>query len=356
MVQATKFLLRWLYLNNLIRDRAEIQLLPHIQHHQQHHEHYQQHHQYQDDNRQDSSTLDIPYVGVLQQDTQNYHIGQYSVGADTTANTHPMPTTSPQLPHNQQYPNEQERIKHSNHEEEWKRKVLLAIAHYPPGSSRLLALDSLRLEIVHEFSRALHETDCTISNSYRSNHFLKKKKNCATWKDQLQNNHENEGNQDDDMEKIDDIDNHEINLGNTSDVTSINVEENTQDEEVNDPYLDDDLQFIQTFQEATSRDLDLNEIGLETSNNSPDAPLSIYKGKKQSTNDDTSKEGTDEEPAVLVISPSLSRRQTLTTEDGSSMDRSYNHQTNSNDEDEAQEQQKVKDALSLHRETREYLP
>ena len=97
-----------------------------------------------------------------------------------------------------------------------------------------------------------------------------------------------EGAQDDNMRKIDDIDNQEINLGNTSDDKSINVGENIHDdedeEEVNDPFLDDDLQFIQMFQEAASHDLE-NEIGLETSHIAqiPHSPYTRIKNNQQMT-------------------------------------------------------------------------
>lgn len=137
MVHATKFLLRWLYLNNLIHDRAEIQSLPYLHPSQidmnmnmnHHHPHNQ-------------PPPDPPHPSQ-----HNPHENHQNT------NLAPQPQPQPQNP-----------IKNDI---EWKRKALRKIALYPPGTSRLLALDSLRLEIVHELAKELHDADGIIQDYNR---------------------------------------------------------------------------------------------------------------------------------------------------------------------------------------------
>eukprot|EP00557_Chaetoceros_sp_GSL56_P007830 CAMPEP_0176506198 /NCGR_PEP_ID=MMETSP0200_2-20121128/16904_1 /TAXON_ID=947934 /ORGANISM="Chaetoceros sp., Strain GSL56" /LENGTH=1056 /DNA_ID=CAMNT_0017905811 /DNA_START=322 /DNA_END=3489 /DNA_ORIENTATION=- len=75
-----------------------------------------------------------------------------------------IPTsTNTNMPKSQQQQQQQQQLNgvpnHVDTEREWKRKILQTVALYPPGSLRLLALDTLRLEIVHEFARELHNAD-----------------------------------------------------------------------------------------------------------------------------------------------------------------------------------------------------
>jgi hypothetical protein len=137
MVQATKFLLRWLYLNNLIYDRAEIQSIPY------HHPNLQQS---EHNGGQAQGNIDQPF------DSQS---GDFSQSG-----------TSPNSSGENEYQRLRQPQKAFDNEEGWKREALRSIAKYPPGSLRLLALDSLRLEIVHEFARELHLVDTILQQKF----------------------------------------------------------------------------------------------------------------------------------------------------------------------------------------------
>ncbi|GFH62134.1 hypothetical protein CTEN210_18610 [Chaetoceros tenuissimus] len=149
MVHATQFLLRWLYLNNLIHERAEIQSLPYI--------HPNWH--------QNQSSHDVPY-----QQQQKQYISSHSRDDhhSTTIQNHPMEHSM----HSQERQRQSTVASSSNMTEqqrsevEWRRKALQTIALYPPGSLRLLALDTLRLEIVHEFARELNASDEILSRYF----------------------------------------------------------------------------------------------------------------------------------------------------------------------------------------------
>lgn len=97
MFDVTNFLMRWLFLCNLIRDCAEIQLLPH--------------------------NPNTPVQPV-----------------DQTM-SHPFST-----------------------EEEWREGCLRGILSYPPGSQRLLVIDSMRAELVRRLSDALTQADNTLQD------------------------------------------------------------------------------------------------------------------------------------------------------------------------------------------------
>ena len=154
MVHATKFLLRWLYLNNLIYDRAEIQSLPYLHPSQVDHRYHQQQIQ-------------------QQQPPQQYNLGG---GGGREAGSQQHHTQHHQhYHHQQQSPQQHASTKQIRNDHEWKRKALHKIALYPPGTPRLLALDSLRMEIVHELARELHNADGIIQD-YNRNCQLKKKR------------------------------------------------------------------------------------------------------------------------------------------------------------------------------------
>lgn len=126
MVQATQFLLRWLYLNSLIHERVEIQSIPQI------HPHW---------HPQPTYDYNVPHKAAPEND--------YNSNATASSMSDMMI-----------YSQHQQRQLHQlNSEIEWRQKALHAIALYPPGALRLLALDSLRLEVVHELARELHEAD-----------------------------------------------------------------------------------------------------------------------------------------------------------------------------------------------------
>mmetsp|Transcript_26437 Transcript_26437/g.47977 ORF Transcript_26437/g.47977 Transcript_26437/m.47977 type:complete len:1070 (-) Transcript_26437:18-3227(-) len=137
MVEVTNFLLRWLYLCNLIRDRAEIQSLPHVRHHHYHPE--------PPPPLQHSNTI-LQEPPPPPDQTQSYppH-GQLPPHA-------PLPPVAPLLK--------------SSHGREallaWKEQCLRGLALYPPGQSRLLALDALRLECIHYLASGLQRADETV--------------------------------------------------------------------------------------------------------------------------------------------------------------------------------------------------
>jgi hypothetical protein len=97
MIDVTNFLMRWLFLCNLIRDVAEIQTLPYN-----------------------------PYAHIQ-------HTGQGMATAVTC-------------------------------EEEWRDNCLRGILSYPPGSQRLLVIDSMRAELVKRLSDSLCEADQIVEN------------------------------------------------------------------------------------------------------------------------------------------------------------------------------------------------
>ena len=157
MVHATNFLLRWLYLNNLIYERAEIQSLPYIHPNYQERESLHQHgmqHFYHD---RDQQTYDETVQHHGQQLQRNSQL--YEQSRPASHNLQNAPISQPRQME-QNYRNRRPWIpKHVDSEIEWKRRALHSITLYPPGSLRLLVLDSLRLEIVHELARELHNAD-----------------------------------------------------------------------------------------------------------------------------------------------------------------------------------------------------
>lgn len=134
-MHVSRFLLRWLYINNFLRDRAEIQSIPY--------------------NPQVSTTES--YDNVVHQTSSSTEI-------DPSSQNQPHHIYSSDSAYTTSYhdasaqPNEHEKS-HRDIDEEWKAKALHGIALYPPGMARLLALDSLRLEIVHDLAKAIYEAD-----------------------------------------------------------------------------------------------------------------------------------------------------------------------------------------------------
>lgn len=112
MGKATQFLLRWLYVSNLIEDRVEIFNVAH------------------------------PIY------------------------RHPRA----EIAEERQEETEENPILALERETQWQRDALVGITMYPPGTPRLLALDALRLEITHKLARELSEADETIGRSSRARH------------------------------------------------------------------------------------------------------------------------------------------------------------------------------------------
>ena len=126
MIDVTGFLLRWLYLSNLVRDVADIQTLPYTP-------------LLQADQQipilpppPDGSYGENPYISPRQY--QPYQTQQ-------------SPPTSPSF----------------HHHEDWKDQFLRGIVSYPPGTQRLYAIDALRLELIQKFAIHLRESDYTLN-------------------------------------------------------------------------------------------------------------------------------------------------------------------------------------------------
>jgi len=302
MVQATKFLLRWLYLNNLIHEQSEIQSLPYIhpnwqqqENHQNGHNINQVHHEQQS---YDSHDVQHQYDQQTRQLPQSHQIRSTSSSNSAHDSPHSRAnemeqnhiTPQPRMP------------KTVDSEIEWKRKALHSIALYPPGSLRLLVLDSLRLEIVHELARELHNAD-KIVEKYSS------------------------------LRKSNDHHLGAEHLGNDPDCEDYPNEA--------DPYLDTDLQIIDDFQKATSIDLK-GEIGGN--------PRRIDKDL-DSTRDGESE--SDEDQTLLVISPPSESSHSF--QSGSQR---VQEPFDKCDEELPMKnlEPKVLAAVALQRETRDYLP
>jgi hypothetical protein len=126
MIDVTGFLLRWLYLSNLIRDVADIQTLP--------------------------------YTPLLQTDHQIPILP-------------PPPATSysqdPYIASQQYQPYQTQQLPQIppsfHHQEDWKDQFLRGIVSYPPGTQRLYAMDALRLELIQKFAIHLRESDNTLN-------------------------------------------------------------------------------------------------------------------------------------------------------------------------------------------------
>jgi len=167
MVQATQFLLRWLYLNNLIHERVEIQSLPHIHPNDWNSPPPPSLVPEEGNHVSPSSTVPTVHEGpqesfhqhhhLQQQQQQHYHSQQQQQQQqqqDSTSSSSTM-TRSTATSSSSSSSSRQS----LDTEREWRQKALHAIALYPPGALRLLALDSLRLEVVHELARELHQAD-----------------------------------------------------------------------------------------------------------------------------------------------------------------------------------------------------
>ena len=110
MFDVTNFLMRWLFLSNLIRDIAEIQTLPYN-------------------------------PGVPQVTPANNPYNEYN-----TAVSLPSLSTAAKV----------------SCEDEWRDQCLRGILSYPPGTQRLLIMDAMRAELVERLSSSLKAADDTL--------------------------------------------------------------------------------------------------------------------------------------------------------------------------------------------------
>jgi len=129
----SQFLLRWLFIDKLLHDRAEIQSIPYTPHMPSTIDSYDQF-----NHRMSHSMDNNPSEHNYQQNIHPSYPSSHH-GANAQFNEHVQSLR--------------------DIDEEWKIKALHGIALYPPGMSRLLALDSLRLEIVHDIAKSIYEAD-----------------------------------------------------------------------------------------------------------------------------------------------------------------------------------------------------
>jgi hypothetical protein len=171
MVDATRFLLRWLYLSSMVRDVAEIQTLP-----------YQ--------------PIQTQYTAIA---------GHYDMAASQDFHSH--------TPVQQQQQQQQQHAMMEPHtrdpEDEWKDRCLRGVLSFPPGTQRLFALDTLRLELVQQLAHHLRAADSTVKQYSAHCHRIE----------------------------------------NTLDITQSN----------DDPFLDADLEIVRAFEQATSENEDIHE-------------------------------------------------------------------------------------------------
>eukprot|EP00594_Rhizosolenia_setigera_P008292 CAMPEP_0178955834 /NCGR_PEP_ID=MMETSP0789-20121207/9848_1 /TAXON_ID=3005 /ORGANISM="Rhizosolenia setigera, Strain CCMP 1694" /LENGTH=1081 /DNA_ID=CAMNT_0020637555 /DNA_START=194 /DNA_END=3442 /DNA_ORIENTATION=+ len=207
MGKVTQFLLRWLYLSNLIDDRLEIQNLPHLpppsspsyyNNEQQQPYHHQQQQQQQQQNypEQYQSQL-LPSITT-------------TTSSSTTASYH---LSKEQLI-----------------EQEWKQNCIRSISMYPPGVPRLLALDSIRLQIVYDLAREFRKADKTLRNHFYVQQQQQKQTSSKTLKQQDEN---------DETTTLDLANPNLTNEGNDESLSSSSVD------------LDADLEMIKALRQAT---------------------------------------------------------------------------------------------------------
>uniref|UniRef100_A0A7S4ATB5 PI3K/PI4K catalytic domain-containing protein n=1 Tax=Pseudo-nitzschia australis TaxID=44445 RepID=A0A7S4ATB5_9STRA len=128
MFDVTNFLMRWLFLSNLVRNIAEIQTLP-----------------YNPSIPQSSHVTPVNYDGQ----TIN---GNYEHMAHSDQSSLPSLSTATNV----------------KCEDVWRDQCLRGILSYPPGSQRLLIMDAMRAELVERLSWSLKEADQTLDNHERS--------------------------------------------------------------------------------------------------------------------------------------------------------------------------------------------
>eukprot|EP00546_Thalassionema_frauenfeldii_P019247 CAMPEP_0178900566 /NCGR_PEP_ID=MMETSP0786-20121207/3542_1 /TAXON_ID=186022 /ORGANISM="Thalassionema frauenfeldii, Strain CCMP 1798" /LENGTH=988 /DNA_ID=CAMNT_0020571579 /DNA_START=30 /DNA_END=2993 /DNA_ORIENTATION=+ len=148
MVDVTGFLVRWLYLCDLARHIAEIQLLPH------------QPTPFRHSNPRDAMTGPVQGrygTGYPANSQQNEfrNIERVNSGSTDSPNFNPI-----QPIQNQRSTNPSPTP--LNSDLKWKDRYFTSILSYPAGSQRLYALDSLRMELIQQFAQHLRKTDNTL--------------------------------------------------------------------------------------------------------------------------------------------------------------------------------------------------
>ena len=122
MFDVTNFLMRWLFLSNLVRDIAEIQTLPY--------------------------NPGVPQVMPVNTYNNN-HEHYYNAAGYSQPSSLPSLSTAASV----------------NFEDEWRDQCLRGILSYPPGTQRLLIMDAMRAELVERLSLSLKEADQTLEQN-----------------------------------------------------------------------------------------------------------------------------------------------------------------------------------------------
>eukprot|EP00535_Pseudo-nitzschia_heimii_P010573 CAMPEP_0197175596 /NCGR_PEP_ID=MMETSP1423-20130617/1769_1 /TAXON_ID=476441 /ORGANISM="Pseudo-nitzschia heimii, Strain UNC1101" /LENGTH=960 /DNA_ID=CAMNT_0042624785 /DNA_START=136 /DNA_END=3015 /DNA_ORIENTATION=+ len=124
MFDVTNFLMRWLFLSNLVRDIADIQTLPY-----------------------NPTVMQSPPVSSTDTLHNNHYEDNYNTFyTDSTSLTIPSLSTATRV----------------SCEDQWRDQCLRAILSYPPGTQRLLIMDAMRAELVERLSWSLKEADQTL--------------------------------------------------------------------------------------------------------------------------------------------------------------------------------------------------
>ncbi|MGK3753698.1 MAG: hypothetical protein ACI8RD_006005 [Bacillariaceae sp.] len=148
MFDVTNFLMRWLFLSNLVRDVADVQTLPY------------------------NPGIPPPPVAPVR---QNNHIQDTGYPTSSSSSSLLVHQTT-HIPHHpveiQQRPTSTTPPSLStatsvNCENEWRDQCLRGILSYPSGTQRLLIMDAMRAELVERLSFSLNKADQTLEQYER---------------------------------------------------------------------------------------------------------------------------------------------------------------------------------------------
>jgi hypothetical protein len=238
MFDVTNFLMRWLFLSNLIRDASNVQTLPYNppvatsqppQHSHSHpHSQEEYHHKI---------PLDTSYPAQYSHQQHPYH-----------PTPPPPPPASPSL---------STATTSVSCEDEWRAHCLRGIASYPPGTQRLLILDAMRAELVEQLSWELQKADQTVEQ-YEAR---RRRERELAWHQQQQQQQQQ--------------------LQSSSSPALVEDDEWSED----DPYMDADVEILKAFEQETA-----------VNNKNPDS------NSEFDSEQDGNEASADEEQALLVIS------------------------------------------------------
>jgi hypothetical protein len=151
MLDVTNFLMRWLFLSNLIHNAPEIQTLPYNPYY---------------------ATITPTSIPQSASTSNNNYHPHYS---NSNPNTNPyIQQQQQQQPYAHHDSNQKQQLQHQHKaagttassstnsrscEDEWRDQCLRGILSYPPGSQRLLIMDAMRTELVQRLAWSLKTAD-----------------------------------------------------------------------------------------------------------------------------------------------------------------------------------------------------